>query len=159
MSNNEQLIEKFFRAFAEGNYIKMQQCYHANAHFSDPVFPDLRGNKIKAMWHMLCESGKDLKINYGGFVTEKNSVKANWDAIYTFGKTKRVVHNFVRSIFTIKDGVIIAQRDSFNLWRWSRMALGTPGIFLGWSSLLQGKIKTNASEQLNRFIEKHAAYK
>lgn len=159
MRKNEQLIEKFYSAFAQRDYKSMQECYHTNAHFSDPVFPNLERKQIKAMWHMLCEAGRDLKIEFSGIGAYDNSAKAEWKAVYTFGKTGRLVHNSVESVFILKDDLIFNHKDSFDLWKWSRMALGSAGILLGWSSLLKDKIKTNAFSQLKRFIETHPEYK
>lgn len=158
MQQIEVLIEKFYSSFAKHDYRSMQQCYHENASFADPVFPDLEGKRVKAMWHMLCEAGKDLKIEYNGIGAYGNSAKAKWNAVYTFSKTGRIVHNSVASVFIIQDGLIISQHDSFDLWKWSRMALGSPGVLLGWSSLLKSKIKDNAHSQLKRFIEKYPEY-
>lgn len=136
----------------------MKQCYHENACFTDPVFPNLRGKRIKAMWHMLCESGKDLKINYQILKDNSGTIKAEWNATYAFGKTQRVVYNSVKSVFIIKDDLIIDHKDSFDLWKWSGMALGIPGIFFGWSFLVKNKIKKSALSKLNRFIEGHPEY-
>ena len=42
---NQQLIERFYRAFDEGDGDAMAACYAPDARFSDPVFPDLRGSR------------------------------------------------------------------------------------------------------------------
>ena len=41
----------------------MIECYHPEIHFKDEVF-NLNGKKVGAMWHMLCERGKDLEISF-----------------------------------------------------------------------------------------------
>ena len=40
----------------------MAECYASDVHFSDPVFPDLRGPRAGAMWQMLTEAPGDLRI-------------------------------------------------------------------------------------------------
>jgi hypothetical protein len=44
------------------------------------------------------------------------------------------------------DGLIVTHVDTFDLWRWSRMALGCMGITLGWTSFVQNKIRKQARE-------------
>lgn len=158
MKNNQDLIKKYFTAFSKRDFKTMQQCYHTDACFSDPVFANLNYKQIKAMWHMLCENGSDLKIGFHITDSYDNIVKANWNAAYTFSKTGNVVANIVHSKFLLKEELIIEQTDSFDLWRWSRMALGIHGVMFGWTNFLEHKIQTNANNQLKRFIEKHANY-
>jgi hypothetical protein len=51
------------------------------------------------------------------------------------------------------DGRIVRHRDRFDFWRWSRQALGTPGLLLGWSPMLRSKIRERAGGNLRRFME------
>ena len=126
-------IESFYRAFQQRNYEGMTACYHPSIHFSDPVFPDLRGDEARAMWHMLCEQGTDLHVTFTDVTAEGDGGGAHWDAHYTFSPTGRLVHNKVDARFEFEDGKIIRHVDSFDLWRWTRMALGTTGVVTGWS--------------------------
>ena len=127
-------------------------------HFKDEVF-NLKGQKAKAMWHMLCESGKDLEISFRDIKVRENSGFAIWEADYTFSRSNRKVHNKIKSYFEFKDGKIINQIDSFNFREWSNQALGTVGLLFGWTSFLRKKVSTSANIALNRFIEKHPEYK
>ncbi len=43
-----------------------------------------------------------------------------------------------------------------HLYRWTRMALGLPGLLLGWSPLLQNKVRRQAGESLAKFIAREA---
>jgi len=159
MKNTEELIKTFYNSFAKRDFQSMQKCYHEDSQFSDPVFPNLKGKQINAMWHMLCESGKDLIIDYSGVGAYGNSAKANWRAVYTFSKTGRIVHNEINATFVLKDNLIISHRDDFNFWKWSKMALGTTGSILGWSDYLKNNVRNNANKQLKKFIEHHPVYK
>lgn len=40
-----QLIERFYKAFDDGDGATMAACYSPEVHFSDPVFPDLNGSR------------------------------------------------------------------------------------------------------------------
>ena len=44
--------------------------------------------------------------------------------------------------------------DSFDFWRWSRQALGTPGAFLGWTPMLRATVRRKASDNLQRYLAK-----
>jgi ketosteroid isomerase-like protein len=151
-------IESFYRAFQQRDYEGIAACYHPSIHFSDPVFPDLRGDEARAMWHMLCEQGTDLHVTFTDVLAEGDGGGAQWDAHYTFSPTGRLVHNKVYASFEFEDGKIIRHVDSFDLWRWTRMALGTTGVVTGWSGFAQAKVRATADRSLRRFIAAHPEY-
>lgn len=153
-----QLIEDFYKAFQKKDYAGMIACYHPNIEFSDPVFTDLKAKQAGAMWHMLCERGTDLTLEFKDIQTQGSSGKAHWEATYTFSTTGRRVHNIIDANFDFQDGKIIRHHDHFDLWRWTRMALGTSGILLGWSPLVQNKVRETALKGLQAFIAKHPEY-
>ena len=150
MHPNAQLIETLYRSLAARNAAGMAACYHPQAHFTDPVF-DLRGRDVSAMWQMLCERGEDLEIEYGEVGADDRGGKAHWEAWYTFSATGRKVHNSIDARFEFTDGKILRHVDSFDFWRWSRQALGPPGLLLGWSGLLRSKVARTAGGSLRRF--------
>ncbi len=157
MNQHQQLIETFYTAFQQRDYADMIACYHDDVRFSDPVFTDLRGPQAKAMWHMLCERGQDLQVTFRDVTANEQTGQAHWEATYTFS-TGRKVHNVVDAAFVFQDGLIIEHRDSFDLWRWTRMALGPMGVVLGWSPVMQGKVRETAVSSLHNFIAKHPEY-
>lgn len=55
MHPNATLLHEFYGAFAAHDADRMVACYAPDAEFSDPVFPLLRGDEVRAMWRMLCE--------------------------------------------------------------------------------------------------------
>lgn len=136
----------------------MQECYHEEVHFSDPVFPDLHGKKARAMWHMLTSASTDLTLTFSDIKTNSENGTCHWEAIYSFSKTGRKVHNKIDAHFTFKDGLILAHKDHFDLWKWSRMALGPTGILLGWTPFIKGKIRFMAAKNLGTFISKNPIY-
>ncbi|HSI59785.1 MAG TPA: nuclear transport factor 2 family protein, partial [Ideonella sp.] len=71
--------------------------------------------------------------------------------------TGRPVHNQIEAQLQLANGLIVRHQDSFDFWRWSRQALGTPGWLLGWSPLLRGKVRATAAASLQRFKAKQAA--
>ncbi|KAA3618463.1 MAG: nuclear transport factor 2 family protein [Calditrichaeota bacterium] len=158
MNIHEQLINTFYTAFTKGDYKTMQKCYHQDAQFSDPVFQGLDSKEVKAMWHMLCENGKDLQVTFGNIGIFDTSAKVTWKAVYSFGKNRRIVHNVIDAQFYFKDGLIIQHIDSFNLWKWSKMALGLPAFLLGWTGFMQEKVRQTAKKQLAQFTKKHPEY-
>lgn len=151
------LIHRFYEAFARRDHAGMAACYHQDATFEDEAF-SLRGKQIHAMWHMLTERGTDLHIVHSDVRASEREGQAHWEATYTFTATGRKVHNRIDARFEFKDGKIWKHRDSFDFWRWSRQALGTPGLLLGWSGWLRQKVRRTAAGQLDRFIQKNRQY-
>ena len=158
MNTNEKLIIDFYTAFQNKDYKGMQACYHPDIVFNDPVFTHLKGGEAKAMWHMLIQSAKGLTLQFNSSQANETSGAAHWEAFYPFSRTGRKVHNIIDAQFEFKDGKIIKHTDHFNFWRWSRMALGTPGILLGWSPLIRNKVSATASENLKKFMREHPEY-
>ena len=152
---NEALIRRFYDAFSERDGETMADCYHEDAQFSDPVFPGLRGKEVGGMWRMLCERGKDLKVEYSDVTSDGDRGGAHWEAWYTFSATGRSVHNKIDATFRFADGKIIEHTDDFDLWAWTRMALGLPGILLGWSPPIQNKVRATARKGLDAWLAKH----
>lgn len=157
MNAHATLLEDFYTAFQHKDYATMIDCYHKDIHFSDPVFTDLHGSRAQAMWHMLCQRGQDLQVTFRDLQAEGNEGQAHWEATYTFS-TGRRVHNVIDANFLFKDGKIIEHTDSFDLWRWTRMALGPVGWFLGWHPRLQERVRGSAVASLNNFIAQHPEY-
>jgi ketosteroid isomerase-like protein len=148
---NARLIESFYNAFARRDGRAMATCYGANATFADPVF-DLRGAEIGAMWTMLCERGADLRIEARDIAADDHAGRAHWEAWYTFSASGRPVHNEIDAAFAFSEGMIASHRDVFDLWRWSRMALGKKGVLLGWTPLVRKAIRKQARKSLDAWI-------
>jgi ketosteroid isomerase-like protein len=148
------LLHDFYAAFARCDAEGMVACYHPEVRFSDPVFRDLRGDRAGGMWRMLCGRAADLEVEHSDVVADDQSGSAHWEAKSTFGATGRRVHNRIDASFRFDDGKIIEHHDTFDLWRWTRMALGPAGWLLGWSPMVQNKVRSQAGGQLDRFLSK-----
>lgn len=156
MHPHAELITRFYTAFAERDAETMASCYHPEATFSDPVFPKLEGAEPGWMWRMLCARGKDLQIRFSDVQADDAGGSAHWDADYTFSTTGRMVNNRVDATFTFQDGLIKTHTDDFDFYAWSRMALGAPGLLLGWTPILRNKVRGTAAAQLEAYMARHA---
>lgn len=154
MHPNAELLTRFYTAFAARDTETMVSCYHPSATFSDPVFPLLKGEEPGMMWTMLCERGADLTIRFSDIQADDTTGSAHWDADYTFSTTGRMVNNRIDAAFTFEDGLIKTHVDTFDFYRWSKMALGMSGLLLGWTPILRNKVSSTARGQLDRFIAK-----
>lgn len=152
MHRNAELIRTFYTCFANRDARGMASCYHPSVNFSDEVFPDLEGVSAVAMWRMLCERGKDLKIEFRDIDANDSVGRAHWEAWYTFSATGRPVHNKIDARFEFQDGKIIRHRDSFNFWAWASQALGLTGRLLGWSGFVKNRVRTKAAKSLAAFM-------
>jgi ketosteroid isomerase-like protein len=158
MHANETLITRFYTAFNVKDATDMGACYHDEATFSDPAFPDLDARGVRGMWSMLCgNAGEDFRGEVSNIKADATTGSAHWDAWYTFGATGRTVHNRIDATFTFKDGLIVSHVDEFDFHTWSRQALGMAGLLLGWTPFLRNKVQATAGKQLTRFLEKQAA--
>jgi ketosteroid isomerase-like protein len=155
MHPHAQLITDFYSAFQRRDGDAMASFYHSDAEFSDAVFRNLRHPQVTSMWRMLCERGKDLTLEFRDVHADDSSGRAHWDARYTFSQTGRKVLNRIDASFEFRDGKILRHLDSFDLWRWSRQALGPMGLVLGWSPLVQNKIRSQGMKALEKYMQEH----
>jgi ketosteroid isomerase-like protein len=137
-------IEKFYAAFAARDPDAMARCYHPEIHFSDPAFADLRGPQVMHMWRTLIGRSTDMVVTFRDVIADGDTGSAHWTALYTFSATKRKVRNEIDASFRFRDELIIRHVDSFDFWRWSRQALGTPGLLLGWTPYLRSKVQARS---------------
>ena len=156
MHPNQSTLEKFYTAFARSDTDTIATYYAPDAAFDDEAF-SLRGqSQVMGMWRMLCETTKakalaDWKLVFSG--VEANTGKAHWEADYRFSATGRMVHNVIDGMFEFNgQGLITRHRDRFNFWRWSRLALGTPGLLLGRTPVLEQKVPCSATSNLQKFM-------
>ncbi len=156
MHPNHALLTQFYEAFQRRDGAAMAACYAADATFDDPVFPGLSGDEPGSMWGMLCEQGKDLRIEFSDVEADDTAGSARWQAWYTFSVTGRAVHNVISARFTFRDGKIATHRDDFDLTRWTQMALGPVGWALGWSPLIQAPLRKKAKAGLRSWMRKRA---
>lgn len=149
-----ELIDSFYTALASQDGDAMAACYHDQAVFEDPAFGELEARDARDMWRMLCASGTDLRVQHTILAQAEGSASVNWVAEYTFSATDRSVVNDVTATMKFQDGLIIDHRDHFDFWKWSRQALGIPGLLLGWSPMLKSKVRSTTRSNLDAFQAK-----
>ncbi len=145
-----ELIRRLYVAFSMRDWRVMSACYARDATFEDPVFT-LRGERIGLMWRMLCTNARDFSLEFSDVSADATRGQAHWEPRYCFSQTGRMVHNVIDAAFTLRDGLIASHVDTFDFWRWSRQALGTPGWLLGWSDSLHQKVRRRAAKGLDHF--------
>lgn len=148
MHDNARLIETFYAAFQRLDAETMASCYHPDVRFSDPVFPDLRGEAAGDMWRMLAARAKNFSLTFDGITADDERGSAHWVATYLFSQTGRTVVNDIQAAFTFRDGRILTHTDRFDLWRWSAQALGVKGRVLGWTPLVRRAVQAQAAKGL-----------
>jgi hypothetical protein len=152
MDANAVLINQFYGCFQKLDWRGMAACYSEDIFFCDPVFEDLQGEQVMGMWEMLLTSSKDLQLDFGDTVIDEDYGTCRWTARYTFSRTGRKVVNEAKAHFKFLDGRIVEHQDIFSLWKWSRQALGLPGLLLGWSPFIHNKVRAMARKSLDRFL-------
>ncbi len=154
MHPNAQLIHNFYSAFQKRDAETMAACYAPDVSFSDPVFPNLQGQEAGDMWRMLLSRSVDLDLVFDGVEADEQQGKAHWVATYTFSQTGRKVVNDIHARFVFRNGKIVRHTDQFDLWKWSRQALGAKGALLGWSPLVKNAIRKQAAKGLALYRQK-----
>jgi hypothetical protein len=149
------LVTELYEGLRALDAERMAACYHPDVVFQDPVFPELRGAEVGDMWRMLLRQARDFELTYRDIVVNETEGSAHLEPSYSFSR-KRRVDNVIEARFRFQDGLIIHQEDSFDLWRWSRMALGVPGVVFGWTPLLKRQVRRQAAARLARFRAKRA---
>ena len=153
---NTELIERFYEAFQRGDAEAMGACYADDVVFSDPVFGELRGEEARDMWRMLVQRAQEFSLTYDAVDANERTGSAHWVARYLFSQTGRGVINRIQAQFVFRDGRIAEHRDTFDLWRWSRQALGFKGALLGWTPTVQRAIRAQARKGLDAYRAKRA---
>jgi ketosteroid isomerase-like protein len=149
--HHNELLQRFYAAFDRKDGNAMAACYTPDVRFHDPVFGDLQGAEAGDMWRMLTSRAEDLSVRLAAHEADEETGTANWIATYTFAQTGRKVVNDIQATFRFRDGLIAEHDDAFSFWTWSRQALGPPGLLLGWTPLLRGKVSGQARKGLQEF--------
>ncbi|TPN88034.1 nuclear transport factor 2 family protein [Aquimarina algicola] len=148
----KELITTFYEGFNELDAEKMISCYHEDIIFEDPGFGQLKGDRAKNMWRMLCKNARNFKIEFSEVRANDQNGSAHWEAWYTFSKTGRPVHNIIEARFEFKDGKIVKHVDHFNLHRWASQALGWKGKLFGGMGFFKKKLHKQTNYLLDKFI-------
>lgn len=152
MHANAALVHRFYEAFDRHDGEAMAECYHSDIIFHDPVFGELQGERAGDMWRMLASRAKDLSVKVSDVAADDRAGSARWIATYTFGKAKRNVRNDIEARFEFKEGKIVRHDDSFSLWKWASQALGPTGMLLGWTPMVQKRIRADARRGLDAYV-------
>jgi ketosteroid isomerase-like protein len=151
---NRELIRSLYEALAKKDPGALAELYHEKAVFMDPAFGRLTREEACAMWRMLLTRAADLSIDFEVGEADDYAGTGRWTATYTFSRTGRKVVNPIQSQFGFLDGKVLAHRDRFDFWKWSRQALGLPGLLLGWTPWFRRKFQGRAKTQLAAFMAK-----
>jgi ketosteroid isomerase-like protein len=151
---NTELIQRFYEAFQRRDAEAMAACYADDVVFSDPAFGELRGESARDMWRMLVQRAQGFSLTFGDVDANGQTGTARWVARYEFSQTGRTVVNRIEARFVFRDGLIVEHRDSFDLWRWARQALGLKGAVLGWTPFVQRAIRAQARKSLDGYRAK-----
>jgi len=145
------LITQFYQAFQRLDAEAMSACYTDDVVFSDPAFGELRGRDAGDMWRMLTTRAKDFSLTFDNVQTDEHTGSAHWVATYLFSQTGNTVVNDIQARFVFRDAKICEHHDSFDLWTWSRQALGFKGLLLGWTPLVRNAVRAQALKGLKAF--------
>jgi ketosteroid isomerase-like protein len=150
----DSVAARFYTALAARDWRTMGALYADDARFSDPAFVDLDAREVRGMWRMLVARGTDLRVEHQVLNENADEAQVRWTATYTFSQTGRPVVNDVTAAMKLRAGKITEHLDVFDFHRWSRQALGTPGLLLGWTPFFQRTVQARARAGLRQFMQK-----
>ena len=146
--NTKEIAIKFYDAFASADVETLKKLYDEKLIFNDEIFVGLSYEETIKMWSSLLIGNKDMSIKYTIKEYSENKVKVEWIADYLFSASRRKVRNVIIANMEIENGKIIKHTDEFNFYKWSKMALGTLGLLLVWTSFFRNKVRKGAYEKL-----------
>lgn len=151
-----QVITAFYDAFQRKQAEEMAALYAEDAVFEDPVFGRLADGRARQMWRMLVKrGGSDLQVGCSDIRQEGDWAFAKWTASYKFGPKKRPVLNIIEAKMRVVDGKIQEHYDHFSFVSWASMALGVPGMLLGWTPFLRKQVRKKSLNALSKFENKN----
>ncbi|RCS58348.1 nuclear transport factor 2 family protein [Parvibium lacunae] len=153
---HQALLTRFYQAFQQRDAAAMSACYHPDAQFHDPIFGTLSAPEVVAMWHMLCQSAEEFMLLYSDVQCDARYGTLEWVARYRYRPTGRLVVNEVTTEVAFKEGLILHHDDAFSVARWAAQALGPIGRCAGWTPWLQRRIRQQARQSLDRFLQRQA---
>lgn len=145
-------MRRWFAALERLDGDQLAACYHPSASFCDPVFPDLRGERVGWRWRMLASGATDMHLDYDIRYGDERKAEVQWDARYRFAISGRPVRLQASSTFTFWDNRIVRQVDEFSFWRWSRASVGAAGLLLGWMPWVRTGAQRRARANLDAYI-------
>jgi hypothetical protein len=64
------------------------------------------------------------------------------------------VVNKIKAHIRVENGIITEHTDAFDIYKWSRQALGLKGWLFGWTAWFQKKLQQKTRKALEKFMEK-----
>lgn len=147
-------VKQLYAALQARDGEAMAACYAPDARFSDPVFRDLHGAEIGAMWRMLCAQARELRVEVRGVKSKGGMGEATWEAWYSFPGRDLPVRNVGTARFALRDGLIVTHVDDWHFHKWAAQALGAKGKWLGWTKPFHEAVSRDAMRRLERFMGK-----
>ena len=129
--------------------------------FSDYAFKDLKGEDVMGMWRWFCTPypprAKPVEVpEFQVLKVEDDKVVAKYRVSNLYGKKQNLVDYFINARFTIRNGRIVGQQDSFlgiSEYEFAKMAFGYPTAWLAFTPLLQWIVRKKATDKLKEFME------
>lgn len=151
MHPHEILLRRLFDRLAARDAEGAARCYHRDIFFTDPLFPRVRGDDVRALWVMMFDDVEELRVTLSEVSADQDGGRAAWTATYRLGANGRRMSTSGRSLFAFRDGLVCRHYDHFSLWRWCAAALGPAGAALGWFGPFRWAVRQSFARRFDRF--------
>lgn len=143
------VVDRFFEALRRADVSVIDNCYHPQISYSDPLFEDLRGTRVALRWRMLLTQATSFSLEHSLVFADERKAQVQWTANYLLnGRSVRIP---MLSTLAIWDDLIVRQVDEYDLWKYCRQTHGLTGTLLGGLQFFQKIIKRRARNELERF--------
>lgn len=147
-----QTVKRFFHAQSLGDWQSMARCYHDQASFCDPLFPDLRSDRIVHRLYMLYSREsqqriRDPQLDFKIIFADERKVQVEW--VHEYQQGERTIKNQGLSTLALWDDLIVRHVDEFKFADWAKQSLGIRGLFLGRLESFQRRVQRSARVQLD----------
>lgn len=119
--DNNKFLEKFYSSFSIRDFEKMNECYHKDILFRDPIFGTLKGERVLKMWEMLLNRRtNNTKISFTNIQTTMQKVTATGQQnIFMEKITERLLIQLVlvlnlRMVKPLGISILLTCRNGFN---------------------------------------------
>ena len=156
MAGDTHVIRRLYAALAGRDPDGMAACYAPGARFTSPLYPDLRGPEVAAMWRLFCDQARGLEVHVHDVDGGRGFGSAQWLLRYEHGPTGRKVECRGEGRFALRDGLVTDHADLYDLHSWMAQALGWKGRLMGWTRPLEKRVQREARRSLDDLMASEA---
>lgn len=150
---NTAIVQKYYEHLSKQEFDEAIALYHEKVEFNNEALGEFHGIEVVKLMYMMVDRGlyiskvefKDITA-FGDIV----SVVSNMEISDMNDPDKKVKRNSVAN-FTIKDGKIISQLESFDISNWALQVFGWKGHIIGKTLIGKKLFQKKIRDEVNKY--------